>query len=153
LDFRASYPDLNLNGYQWLGPGYVGGRPTVGYRAIGQVGEDGVEQSLRWAVEHVEPEATLATFVPARHVVREFARPARFRVVDGVATERALGEADYALTCLNGDVIPAGDPDATGGDPFVYRYYDRAVLEDEFERVFSVRRAFDIEVAAVWRRR
>jgi hypothetical protein len=42
---------------------------------------------------------------------------------------------------------------ATPNAPFVARPYDRDRLNQHFERVYVVDRAFGLEVAAVWRHR
>jgi hypothetical protein len=152
-DFALSYPDLNLNGYQWFGRRTFAGRPTLGYRAVAQVGLDGVEQALRFALANVPANATLVTYVPARHLVRAIAPSPPFRLVDGLLDRDALRRADWVITCLNGDVVGGDDPLPADGDIFTYPFYDRSALERDFVRAYSVRRAFDLEVAAVWRRR
>jgi hypothetical protein len=152
-DYRLSYPDLNLNGYQWLGTRYLAGRSTLGYRSIGQVGEDGVQQILEWSLASVPSESTVASYISASHIVAAFFGNPPFRVIDGIANRDALTEADYVLTSLNGDIVVGDGPENPEGDPYKFPFYDRAALERDFERVFTVQRAFDLEVATVWQRR
>jgi hypothetical protein len=152
-DYRLTYPDLSLNGYQWVGERYLAGRSTLGYRGIAQVGEDGVEQALDWTLDNVEPGSRMASYVLARHVVRAVLEDAPFDVIDGLSEPRALERADYVITSLNGDIRAGEGNDDPEGEVRSYPVYDRDALEREFVRAFSVRRAFDIEVASVWRRR
>jgi hypothetical protein len=151
--YKLTYPDLNLNGYQWLGARYVGGRSTLGYRAIGQVGEDGVEQILRWSLGSIPPGARVASYLPAQHIVGAILVDPRFDLLNGLTHPEAMNDADYVLTSLNGDLVGGDGPLDPEGDPFKYPLYDRARLEREFAPEFSVRRAFELEVATVWRRR
>jgi len=151
-DYRLSYPDLNLNGYQWLGTRYLAGRSTLGYRGVAQVGEDGVEQILRWSEGEIESDATVVAYLPAGHIVRAILPNPAFRLVNGMRHPDAIDAADYVLTCLNGDIAGGHGTDNPQGSPFKYSFYDRSRLEREFEPVFSVRRAFAIEVATVWKR-
>jgi hypothetical protein len=152
-DYRSCYPDLNLNGYQWLGSRYFAGRATLAYRGIGQVGEDGVEQALRWCEANVERTAAVVSYVSARNLVGYLLPRPPFVLIDGLTDRDALARADYVLTSINGDLVDGDGPDNPTGDPFKYPSYDRAALERDFTPVFSVRRSFDIEVASVWRRR
>lgn len=153
VDYGLCYPDLNLNGYQWLGSRYFAGRATLAYRGIAQMGEDGVEQMLRWTEANVEPGATVVSYISARNLVQYLLPSPDFRLIDGVTQPDSLPAADYVLTSLNGDVDDGDGPANPTGNPFKCPFYDRGALERDFERVFSVRRAFGIEVAAAWHRR
>jgi len=151
FDFGVSYPDLNLNGYQWLGGRYLAGRSSVGYRGIAQTSVDGVEQVVRWAAQHARPGQRVVTFLTPRHIVRATCPDPAFELIDGLVDPAALDGADYVLTGINAEIRPrlgAEEPDA---DIYVYPY-DRQRLERDFTRVFSVRRAFGLEVASVWKR-
>jgi hypothetical protein len=152
-DYRLTYPDLNLNGHQWLGTRYFAGRSTLGYRSIGQVGEDGVQQILNWSLAAVPPGSTVASYISAPHIVAAFFVDPPFRVLNGLANRDALNEADYVLTSLNGDIVVGDGPENPEGNPYKFPLYDRAALERDFERVFTVQRAFELEVATVWQRR
>jgi asparagine N-glycosylation enzyme membrane subunit Stt3 len=152
VDFRLSYPDLNLNGYQWLGERYIGGRASLGYRAVAQIGSDGAEQVLRWAAKHAEDESTVVTFIYPGHIIRSAVPRPHFHLVDGLRESPSLEVADYVLTTKDADIWSGiGDDDPRGE---IYRYrYDRRQLEREFVKAFTVERAFGIEVATVWRRK
>jgi hypothetical protein len=152
VDFRLCYPDLNLNGYQWIGERYIGGRSSLGYRSIARVGSDGAEQVMRWAEEHVAPGATVVTFIHPGHIIRATLPQPDFRLVDGIRESTSLQEAGYVLTTINADIRQGHGPENPEGEIYRYRY-DRKRLEEEFARVFAVKRAFGIEVATVWRRK
>jgi hypothetical protein len=47
-DLARSYPDYQLNGYQWLGARYIGTVPTLAYRGVAQLTTDGIQQSFDW---------------------------------------------------------------------------------------------------------
>ena len=59
---------------------------------------------------------------------------------------------DYVITTINTDIRQGFLDDNPEGS--IYQYpYDREALEDNYLKVFSVQRAFDLEVAAVWRKK
>ena len=156
-DLAACYPDLSLNGYQWVGERYLAGRSTLGYRSIAQVRSDGEQQVLQWANQHAGPGETVVAFLSSPRIIRATSPNPRFRLVNGMRKPGALDEADWVLTAINADIIGGYVMAGHGNDNpvgTIFRpRYDRARLEAEFTKVFAVRRAFDIEVAAVWRRR
>jgi hypothetical protein len=152
-DFRVCYPDLNLNGYQWVGARYWAGRSTLGYRGIAQTGNDGAEQVLRWSVANAEPGASIASYLLPRHITAAILTDTPLLVIDGLANRAALKEADYVLTSLNADIRSGNEDDNPTGEIFQFPLYDRSVLVRDFDQVFTVVRAFDIEVASVWKRR
>ena len=152
-DVKACYPDYNLNGLQWLGARYLAGRSTLGYRGIAQVTTDGVEQSLEWVRRRAGEGERVITYVVAPHIVRAvWPRPSS-RIVDGLRHPEALARgADYVVIGINAEIADDWGPPRHEGD--VYRRpYPLKTLEERFRKVFSVRRAFGLEVASVWRRR
>jgi 4-amino-4-deoxy-L-arabinose transferase-like glycosyltransferase len=151
-DYRLCYPDLNLNGYQWVGARYWAGRSTLGYRAIAQVGSDGAEQVLRWTALHAPPGSRVASYLPP-HLTRSVLGGQPVEVINGFKDRDALLHADYVLSSLNAELRRHPPPDAVADDVLAFPWYDRGTLEVRFHKVFSVRRAFDLEVASVWRRR
>ena len=154
VDLARCYPDLNLNGYQWLGTRYFAGRSTLGYRSIGQVGNDGLEQCTKWVAGHAEPGDTVVTYTIARQVVLGAIPDGSEAVwIDGPRNREALATADWVITHLNDDIRDGYGTDDPSGEVFQYPHYDRAMLLADFERVHTVTRRFDIEVAAVWGRR
>jgi hypothetical protein len=154
VDMALCYPDLNLNGHQWLGTRFLAGRSTLGYRSIGQVGNDGLEQAVRWVDGRAGAGETVIAFSVARHIVQAARSPeSPAHWVDGVAQPDALAGSDWVVTQLNDDILDGYGPDNPSGPVLRYPRYDRAVLEAGFDKVFAVRRRLDLEVATVWRRR
>jgi hypothetical protein len=153
VDVMLCYPDLNLNGPPWLGTRYWGGRSTIGYRSLGQVGNDGVEQCTRWVAEHATPGESVATYSIARHIVARVRSEAPdLRWIDGTRDRDALLETDWVITHLNDDIKAGYGPDNPSGEVFVYPLYDRKTLTSDFEKAYTIERRFGIEVASVWRR-
>jgi 4-amino-4-deoxy-L-arabinose transferase-like glycosyltransferase len=153
VDIMLCYPDLNLNGHQWLGTRYWGGRSTLGYRSIGHVGNDGIEQCTRWVAEHATAGESIATYSIARHIV-DRTRPegSDLRWIDGTLDRDALMDADWVITHLNDDIDAGYGLDDSSGEVFAYPLYDRRALMSNFEKVYTIERRFGIEVASVWRR-
>jgi len=150
-DLAQTYPDYNLNGYQWLGAEYLAGRSTLGYRGIAQVPSDGIQEALRWTEQNAGPDDRVVAFIAAHHIVRATCPAPRFQLVDGLDKPSIRG-ATYVVTSINEEIHAGFGTDNPRGDD-IFRYpYDRRALERDFVRVFSVRRAFGVEVAAVWRR-
>ena len=152
LDLARCYPDFNLNGYQYLGERRLAGRATLGYRGVAQVTTDGTEQSLRWVADHVEPGSTVVTYLLASHIVHAAGLPG-ITLENGLRSKSdLLAGADYAVVALGSTLS-----DDRGTDPraaSIYDFpYDSDLLQRDFSRVFSVRRAFGLEVASVWKRR
>ncbi len=157
VDILVCYPDYNLNGYQWLGSRYLAGKSTVGYRSIVQTTSDGVEQAIRWADDNIEDGAVVIGYIRPKHIFRELCPNPRFQVVNGLVRwrkrwEYAFDEADYVITTLDADIRHGFRDDNPEGSIYQYRY-DRKRLEREFEKVFSVKRAFGFEVGTVWKRK
>jgi hypothetical protein len=149
-DLVRSYPDLHLNGYQWVGARVFCGRPTLGGRSLVQIPTDGAEQVLRWVDERARPGDTVVTFVRPRHILAATIPRARYRVIDGLEEPGAIARADWVVTTLGAELrhgYGAENPDSVYAPP-----YDREQLTREFRPVQRVVRAFGLEVAGVWRR-
>lgn len=149
-DMVRSHPDHHLNGYQWVGPRIIGGRPSIGARSLVQIPTDGAEQALRFIEARAEAGSTVVTFVRPWHILEATLARGDLRVENGLESPDAIAQADYVVTTLNAE-IDHGYGDHTPTEVFALPY-DRARLERDFRPVFRVERAFDFEVAAVWRR-
>lgn len=169
-DVARTWPDMRLNGYQWLGERYIAHRSTLGYKSVAQTPSDGAYQVIQWALQNVEPGKRVVTYLRERKVIHFMGpRPGiRFEVHNGFEPGRGIDEADYVLLHINAtlrqfDTSPgplvtekSSDVRDLGGverDSIRVYPFDRAGLHRDFEKVFSVTRAFDIEVASVWRRK
>jgi hypothetical protein len=149
-DLWRSHPDFHLNGYQWVGAHVFGGRPTLGPRSLVQLPADGVEQAMRFVDANAQPGETVVLFVRPLHIVAATTPHPRYRLVDGLRDRTAIDAADYVVTTLASEVhhgFGAENPEQVFDLP-----YDRDRLHASFNRVLVVTRAFDLEVAAVWKR-
>ena len=150
-DLARCYPDLHLNGYQWVGARTWGGRPTLGARSIVSIPSDGVEQAPRWVDARARPDDTVVTFLRPQHILEATIPKAPYRVVDGRSNPRAIESADWVVTTLGAELrigYGAKNPRRVFEVP-----YDAALLRSQFALVHTEKRAFDLEVARVWRRR
>ncbi|MDZ7842699.1 MAG: glycosyltransferase family 39 protein [Gammaproteobacteria bacterium] len=169
-DLARSWPDMHLNGYQYLGERYIAHRATLGYKGVAQTPSDGNYQVMQWALENVEPGKRVVTYLRERMVIH-FMGPRsgiRFQVRHGFDPRVGIDEADYVLLHINATLrqfdsspVPliveqSSDVRDLGGvhrDSIHVYPFDRDALHRDFEKVYAVERAFGIEVASVWRRK
>ncbi len=152
VDLARTYPDFHLNGYQWVGERYLAGRSTIGYRSIVQTPSDGVEQVWCWVLEHVPPGERLVFYLLSTHIVYRFLEQAPFVSRYGFRDDVSIDEANYVVTTINSDIKHGWGVENPRGT--IYRpQYDAEKLKREFRKVYSVKRAFGIEVATVWYRK
>jgi 4-amino-4-deoxy-L-arabinose transferase-like glycosyltransferase len=152
-DLVRCYPDYNLNGYQYLGARRLAGRSTLGYRGIVQVTTDGVQQALEWIRARAMAGQTVVTYIIAPHIVRALCPHPVFSLADGLTgPPELLHHADYVVIGINAEITDDHGPRPATGEIFRLPY-DDAYLKEHFQQVFSVDRAFGLQVASVWRRR
>ena len=152
IDIFLCYPDYNLNGYQWLGARYLGGRSTIGYRSIVQTTADGIEQALKWANNNIPAEKVVVTYIMASHIVQAVSPHPKFQIINGLQKPKpGIEDADYVIISINSDIKHGWANNNPMGDIYKYRY-DVKLLKANFTKVFSVKRAFGIEVVGVWRK-
>jgi hypothetical protein len=152
VDVVSCYPDLNLVGHPLLGERYLAGRSTLGYRGIVHTGSDGIEQSLLWVAERAGPDEHVVTVYGEIHITNAVLAGKQVQTASLLHEPVDLGDADWVVTSINYDIQPRAGGNAGSGSIYAYPHYDRVTLERDFRKVFSVERAFGIEVAAVWRR-
>ena len=149
-DLVRSHPDFHLNGYQWVGARSWGGRPTLGARSMIPIPTDGAEQALRWVKQRAQPGDTVVTFVRPWHIRDAVLQKSAFGVVNGLEEPAAIAGADWVVTTLGSEInhgYGADNPSEVFAIP-----YDAEFLQRSFTQVFSVKRAFDLDVAGVWQR-
>ena len=150
-DVQLTYPDFHLNGYQWLGKRYIAGRSSLGYKGIVQIPSDGTTQVLEWAVANVPPENNVVIYLNYRMAAHYFSQ-VPFYWHSGMDIPWSPENANYVLIHFNYIV----DIDYTRKNPrdTIFNFpFDRKQLEKEFEKVYAVKRNFDIETASVWKRK
>jgi 4-amino-4-deoxy-L-arabinose transferase-like glycosyltransferase len=149
-DLMRSYPDLHLNGYQWVGARIWGGRPTLGARSVVPIPADGADEVLRWVDERAQAGDSVVTFVRPFHILAATLGHPPYRVVDGLSDPAAIAGADYVVTTLGAELrhgYGGDDPSEVFAVP-----YDASLLLRDFRKVHAVDRTFGLEIAAVWRR-
>jgi len=149
IDFGLCYPDYNLNGYQWLGARVIGGRSSIGYRSIVQTPSDGIEQAFVWLNGHAKSTDRVLAYVLPWHIISAAAPNPLYQIKNGFKDKVAA--PDYVVTEINA-LIPQSWWTRLRGKIFDPPY-DSAWLERNYTKVFTVRRAFGIEMASVWQKR
>ncbi|WP_028580357.1 glycosyltransferase family 39 protein [Desulfogranum japonicum] len=150
-DIQLTYPNFHLNGYQWLGKRYIAGRSSIGYKGIVQIPSDGTTQVLKWAVANIPPEQNVVAYLNYRMMAHAFIQ-APFYWHYGLDIPWSPENANYVLIHFNYIV----DTNYTRRDPreSIFDYpFNKEQLERDFEKVYAVKRNFDIEVASIWKRK
>lgn len=149
IDMFLCYPDYNLNGFQWLGARHFCGRSSIGAMSIVNVAFDGVEQVLKWVNNNVESGEIIVTYLLPDHILRAVCPHPKFQIINGFKEPKSiLMNADYVIIAINAENLGG-----YGNDNPIYKYpYDVELLKANFTKVFSIKRAFNIEVASVLRR-
>jgi hypothetical protein len=151
VEVQLCYPDYHLNGYQWLGARPFFGRSSIGYRSIVYVPSDGVQQSVEWLNENAKAGEIAHLYGAPHHIVEMTSPDPDYQLKDGIQGNLNQ-KPDYVLIHLE-SIIWQGRGNDTPGEN-IFRYpFDIRVLQREYQQVFSVQRAFDLEVASIWKRR
>lgn len=150
VEMSLAYPDYNLNGYQWLGERVIAGRSSIGYRSIVQTPSDGVEQAVQWLNEHAQPGERVRSYLLEWHIVQAVAPNPTYQIENGF--DAPSPEPDYVVVEINTQVRQSWWTDISRGDVF-QPPYNPSWLEENYNKVFSVPRAFGIEMASVWKKK
>ena len=151
VEMRQCYPDYHLNGYQWLGERPFFGRSSIGYRSIVYVPSDGVEQVMEWLNANAKSGQIAQLYVEPWHIVDSMTHDAVYKITDGFEEPLDTGP-DYVVIHI-GALIWQGEGNDNPQGSIIRSPFDIEVLQDEYEQVFIVHRAFDLEVASVWKRK
>ncbi len=151
VDIVLTHPDYHLNGYQWLGARYLAGRSTIGYRGIVHTPSDGLKQMLCWSVENIPVSERVVYYIEDEHILRPFMKEYPILMKNGFNPSTTIDEANYVLVHINSTLDEGRKNDNPSGSVFKYNY-DIDKLHQDFRKVFSLKRAFGIEVAAIWYR-
>ncbi len=158
VDLACCYPDYNLNGYQWLGPRNFLGRPTIGYRSIVQTTSDGVQQTIQWVCQNAKHDDRVVIFAYPWHIVEASCPDPTFRISRG-QQDSLLSRPDFVLIHINHRIraswsawIPRWDS-SQPVDSIFWEPCDNDWLDENYTKVYSVPRAFGIEMASVYQRK
>jgi len=174
IDYDLSHPDYNLNGYQWLGKRVIFGRSSIGYRSIVQTPSDGVEQVIQYINEKAQPGDRVRSYLLEWHIIQAVASNPAYRIEDGFLAPYPNAEyggveiyryfvdnspfapprpdPDFVVVEINTQVRQSWWANVSKGDVF-QPPYNPAWLTKNYNRVFTVRRAFGIEMASVWKKK
>jgi len=151
VEVRQIYPDFHLNGYQWLGTRPFLGRSSIGGRSIVFTPLDGVEQAVGWLNMHAEIGQVALVYGAPPYIVNILAPEPVYRFVYG-SKEYLVSDPDYVVVHI-GSIIQQGEGiDSPPNDIFDYPF-DLDTLQRDYEKVFSLKRAFDLEMVSVWKRK
>lgn len=149
-DVAMSYPDYNLNGYQYLGDRVLVGRSSVGYRSVVQTTSDGVQQAFEYLNAHAQPHERVNAYVMEWHIVQATAPDAPYTIQNGYDFSR-YERPQYIVIHINGVYWQGWGKDNPVGE-IKRPPYDEKWLAQNYEMVFSVPRTMGLTVASVWKR-
>jgi hypothetical protein len=151
VDLILCYPDYNLNGYQWLGKSILVGRSSIGYRSVVQTPSDGVEQAMEWVNDHARPGEVVRAYLLPWHIVQAKAPNPIYKLENGLAG-RVSDNPDYVVVEINAQIRQSWWIKSPPEDVF-HPPYNTSWLESNYTKVFTVKRAFGIEMASVYSRK
>ena len=151
VDLILCYPDYNLNGYQWLGHRILAGRPSIGYRSVVQTPSDGVEQAMEWLNGHAKAGERVRAYISPWHIVREKTPNPAYKLENGLY-DKVTADPDYVVVEINVQVRQSWWIKSEPDEVFL-PIYNSSWLDSNYNKVFSVRRAFGIEMASVYRKK
>jgi hypothetical protein len=151
VEMKQCYPDYHLNGYQWLGARPFFGRSSIGYRSVVYIPSDGVQQAMEWLNSNAETGQVALLYLEPWFLVRELASSHDYEFKNGF-NDSLKSKPDYVAIHINSTIFQGESSDIPQRSIFRYPF-EVAILQKEYEKVFSVRRAFDLEVVSIWRRK
>jgi hypothetical protein len=151
VEVRQCYPDYHLNGYQWVGARPFFGRSSIGGRSIVFVPLDGIQQAIEWLNVHAESGETAQLYAGPWYIINYLAPDPVYQLTDGFK-DTLDAKPNYVVIHIASTIWMGTGSDTPEGNVFRYPF-DRDTLQNEYEQVYSVPRAFDLEVASVWRRK
>jgi hypothetical protein len=148
---KVSYPDYHLNGYQWLGARPFFGRSSVGYRSIVYVPLDGVQQAMEWLNSHAGRGQVVLLYAGPWYIIETLAPDPVYTPINGF-TGSFDSKPDFVVIHI-GSTIRQGEGSDTPEENIFEYPFDYGILQREYEKVFSVQRAFSLEMASIWKRK
>jgi hypothetical protein len=110
-----------------------------------------VEQVVEWLNANAEAGQVAQLYVEPWHIVNSTAPDPVYKITDGF--EESLDtNPDYIVIHIGAIIWQGEGEDNPQGSIFRYPF-DLERLHNDYEHVFVVRRAFDLEVAGVWKRK
>ena len=157
VDLVRCFPDYNLNGYQWIGVRYFVGRPSIGYRSIVQTTSDGVQQTIQWVCDNARDNDRVVVYAYPWHIVEAACPDPPYRLRRG-QWESVRTRPEYVIIHINHTIRAkwsawfSGWENNKPAENIFWEPYDSEWLQANYTKVFSVPRAFGLEMASVWQR-
>jgi hypothetical protein len=154
FQMHRCHPDYGLIAYPYVGERYLFGHATLGYTCVCHVEHDSASDAIDWVLANAEPGAHVIMNLPD-HLMADGARPdldLRWVNTGSWVDRVSLMRSDYVASYFHFEIDESWGSGWPTGDIHLYPY-DRAFLMEHFDKVLSIRRAFDVEVASVWRRK
>ena len=151
VEMKQIFPDYHLNGYQWTGARPLFGRSSVGYRSIVYVPLDGVQQAMGWLNIHAISDQKALLYAAPQYIIDTLAPDPKYAILYG--HESSLNsKPDYVVVHITSVIRQGEGSDTPERNIFEYPF-DVDTLQREYKKVFSVQRAFDIEMVSIWKRK
>jgi 4-amino-4-deoxy-L-arabinose transferase-like glycosyltransferase len=151
VEMIQCYPDYNLNGYQWLGTRPLFGRSSIGYRSVVHTTTDGVQQAVEWLNANAGPNQSAVLYVNSWHIVQSTAPDPVYKLIKGMDNPDT-SNPDFVVLHINAALSEGYDQ--TDPEIPIFQYpFDINTLLENYEQVFTVSRAFGIEMANIWQRK
>jgi asparagine N-glycosylation enzyme membrane subunit Stt3 len=151
IELIQCYPDYNLNGYQWLGTRPLFGRSSIGYRSVVHTTTDGVQQAVEWLNVNAGPEQSALLYVDSWHIVQATAPDPVYKLIRGSDNPGTINP-DFVVLHINA-ALSEGYDQADPETPIFQYPFDIHLLLEDYDQVFTVKRAFDIQMATIWQRK
>jgi hypothetical protein len=151
VEMSGSYPDYHLNGYQWLGARPFLGRSSLGYRSIVYTPLDGVQQAMGWLNTHAKAGQIALLYAGPPYIIDTLAPDPAYAIIYGPKSNLD-SKPDYVVVHMD-SIIRQGEGSDTPQENIFEYPFDYGILQREYEKVFSVWRAFNLEMASVWKRK
>ena len=106
---------------------------------------------MEWLNENAEAGQVALLYLEPWFLVKELAPDAAYEYRSGF-DESLNAKPDYVAIHINSTILQGEGNDTP--QKSIFRYpFEVDILQNEYKKVFSVRRAFDLEVASIWRRK
>ena len=111
---------------------------------------DGVQQAIEWLNENADHGQVAQLYLHPKHIVGFIAPNPQYIMSNGF-NDSLLSKPDYVVVHINGLIWHGFGLDTPEGD--IIRYpFDQEILKQDYKKVFSIERAFDIEIVSIWQR-
>jgi hypothetical protein len=106
---------------------------------------------VEWLNANAGPEQSALLYVDSWHIVQSTAPDPAYKLIKGMDNS-GISNPDFIVLHINAALSQGYDQ--TDPEIPIFQYpFDIDLLLEDYEQVFSVKRAFDIEMASIWQRK